>query len=93
MCAASTCYVADMKTHFSLILCLLLALSAASCVTEDVERNTRAGNFDALWRTLDERYCFFVEKGKRKNRQNPKRVVVILLILTEHVYISGRGVV
>lgn len=34
--------------------------------------------------------CFFVEKGKRKNRQNPKRVVVILLILTEHVYISGR---
>lgn len=64
MCAASTCYVADMKTHFSLILCLLLALSAASCVTEDVERNTRAGNFDALWRTLDERYCFFVEKGE-----------------------------
>ena len=34
--------------------------------------------------------CFFVEKGKRKNRQNPKRVVVILLILTERVYISGR---
>ena len=33
---------------------------------------------------------FFVEKGKRKNRQNPKRVVVILLILTERVYISGR---
>jgi hypothetical protein len=37
--------------------------------------------------------CFFVEKGKRKNRQNPKRVVVILLILPEHVYISGRVVV
>jgi hypothetical protein len=37
--------------------------------------------------------CFFVEKGKRKNRQNPKRVVVILLILTENVYISGRVVV
>ena len=31
-----------------------------------------------------------MEKGKRKNRQNPKRVVVILLILPEHVYISGR---
>ena len=29
-----------------------------------MERNTRAGNFDALWRTLDERYCFFVEKGE-----------------------------
>jgi hypothetical protein len=37
--------------------------------------------------------CFFVGKGKRKNRQNPKRVVVILLILTENVYISGRVVV
>jgi hypothetical protein len=37
--------------------------------------------------------CFFVEKGKRKNRQNPKRVVVILLILTENVYISDRMVV
>jgi hypothetical protein len=37
--------------------------------------------------------CFFMEKGKRKNRQNPKRVVVILLILPEHVYISGRVVV
>jgi len=36
---------------------------------------------------------FFVEKGKRKNRQNPKRVVVILLILTERVYSSGRVVV
>ena len=36
---------------------------------------------------------FFVEKGKRKNRQNPKRAVVILLILTERVYISGRVVV
>jgi hypothetical protein len=38
--------------------------------------------------------CFFSwKKGKRKNRQNPKRVVVILLILTERVYISGRVVV
>jgi hypothetical protein len=36
---------------------------------------------------------FFVEKGKDKNRQNPKRVVVILLILTERVYSSGRVVV
>ena len=35
--------------------------------------------------------CFFSwKRGKRKNRQNPKRVVVILLILTERVYISGR---
>ena len=34
--------------------------------------------------------CFFVEKGKRKNRQNLKKAVVILLIFPERVYISGR---
>jgi len=37
--------------------------------------------------------CFFVKKGEHKNRQNPKRVVVILLILPERVYSSGRVVV
>ena len=41
--------------HGLAFLCALLA----SCVTQDVEDDTRRGNFEALWRTLDEHYCFF----------------------------------
>lgn len=48
-------------------LALALALAAAllclcSCVREEVEADTPSGNFEALWRTLDERYCFFTYK-------------------------------
>ncbi|MDY4058806.1 MAG: S41 family peptidase, partial [Alloprevotella sp.] len=55
-------------THFlrSLIVrvvCAAILLPSAfvmtSCVTEEVAPNTVRGNFDALWQTLDERYCFF----------------------------------
>lgn len=42
------------KTH-----CLLLILLLSSCVTQEVEDNTREGNFNALWTTLDHHYCFF----------------------------------
>ena len=34
-------------------------MSTASCVTQEVEDDTRQGNFEALWRTLDAHYCFF----------------------------------
>ncbi len=48
-------------------LALALAFAAAllclcSCVREEVEADTPSGNFEALWRTLDERYCFFTYK-------------------------------
>lgn len=46
-------------TVFFLLSCALCALSFSSCVTQDVEDDTRRGNFEALWRTLDEHYCFF----------------------------------
>lgn len=38
--------------------------SLTACVTEDVSDNTQQGNFDALWKTLDEHYCFFSYKEK-----------------------------
>lgn len=41
---------------------LFLSLLTVSCITEDVPDNTRRGNFEALWQTLDSRYCFFAEK-------------------------------
>ncbi len=42
---------------YVLILITLLALT--SCVTEDEQPNTRQGNFEALWKIIDEHYCFF----------------------------------
>ena len=42
----------------TLKLCLTLLLTV-SCVTQEVEENSQTGNFEALWRTLDEHYCFF----------------------------------
>lgn len=46
------------------LLLAAAALLAGACVTEDVPADTRRGNFEALWRTLDERYCFFAEKAE-----------------------------
>ena len=44
------------------LLCLmfgtLLSLSTVSCVDEDELPNTPQGNFEALWRIIDEHYCF-----------------------------------
>ena len=41
---------------------LLSALLLTSCITEDVPDNTPRGNFELLWQTLDEHYCFFSYK-------------------------------
>lgn len=54
-----------MKRFFRLLLLPLTAVLAASCVTEDVPDNTPSGNFDALWQTLDRRYCFFALKREQ----------------------------
>lgn len=34
----------------------------SSCVNEEEYANTTNGNFEALWRIMDEHYCFFAEK-------------------------------
>lgn len=49
-------------TYKFLLLLIPLTLFIG-CVTEDVPANTRQGNFDALWQTLDAHYCFFPEKA------------------------------
>lgn len=33
-----------------------------ACITEEFPTNTRQGNFEAMWQTLDEHYCFFDHK-------------------------------
>lgn len=46
-----------------LFIPILLALVASACATREDFPNSGVGNFDALWKTLDEHYCFFEEKG------------------------------
>ena len=54
------------STFIKVLPCILLmAIAFSSCITEDVEDNTRMGNFNALWSTLDHHYCFF--DYKREN--------------------------
>lgn len=44
------------------LFCVFAALALAGCVGEDEYADTANGNFESLWRTMDERYCFFEEK-------------------------------
>ena len=41
------------------LLSLMALLSLASCVDEEELPNTPQGNFEALWKIIDEHYCFF----------------------------------
>ena len=36
-----------------------LMLTAVSCVDEEQFSDTPEGNFEALWKIIDEHYCFF----------------------------------
>lgn len=52
-----------MKTKSLLTLIALLVMTLTSCVTEDEFADNPRGNFEALWKIMDEHYCFFDEKG------------------------------
>ena len=50
--------------HWFYVILMLLILS--SCVGEDYpSENTPTNNFEALWRIMDEHYCFFDYKQQR----------------------------
>ena len=54
----------EMK-HLSILSLLILQLfTFTSCVEEEEYANTPTGNFEALWRIMDEHYCFFDLKQK-----------------------------
>lgn len=52
-----------MKTRLAFIMALIVAL-CASCIKGEEYDNTRKGNFEALWKLMDEHYCFFDYKKK-----------------------------
>lgn len=51
-----------MKKIFS-ILAILIALFLGSCIPETPVVRDYKTNFEALWKIIDERYCFLDEKG------------------------------
>lgn len=54
---------------FTLYLSLftLAALLQTACIDEDHYDNSKRGNFEALWKLMDEHYCFFSYKQQELN--------------------------
>lgn len=48
-----------MRRFFFPVILLLFSVAVGSCVDEDTFDNTPQGNFEALWKIMDEHYCFF----------------------------------
>ena len=46
-----------------ILMLLAAAFVLTGCVDEDEYSNTPRDNFEALWRIIDERYCFFDYKA------------------------------
>ena len=46
------------KSILYIIMCIPF-LCLSSCIDEDEYDNSPQGNFEALWKILDEHYCFF----------------------------------
>lgn len=53
-----------MKKFIYVIIPLLMGLVQTSCVDEDEFSDNPKGNFEALWKIMDEHYCFFGYKGE-----------------------------
>lgn len=49
--------------HFTLIIAGFLVIAFTSCIKEEEFENTPEGNFEMLWKIIDEKYCFFQDKN------------------------------
>ena len=49
---------------FATLWMTIVILFLPSCITEDVPDNTTQGNFEALWKIIDTKYCFLDYKNK-----------------------------
>lgn len=49
--------------RYKFVIILLCSILLASCFEEDKYVNTKKGNFEALWKIMDEHYCFFNYKN------------------------------
>ena len=53
-----------MKPLLPFFLAFFMSLAFSSCVDEEEFDDTPTGNFEALWKIIDERYCFFDYKSQ-----------------------------
>ena len=60
-----TIYSIAMKLTVKIIFLSIMSLIMTSCVKEEVIPDTPQGNFEALWRIIDEHYCFFNYKHEQ----------------------------
>jgi hypothetical protein len=59
---------------FQLYIALCFVFFLTACFEEENFDNTKRGNFEALWRIMDERYCFFEYKDVDWNEVHAKYV-------------------
>ena len=50
--------------YICVMLCTLLSVSSCVVIEGDTSDDTQKGNFEALWKIMDEHYCFFSYKEK-----------------------------
>lgn len=48
-----------MTKFFNILIPLIAAVITASCIDEEQYSDSPKGNFEALWKIMDEHYCFF----------------------------------
>ena len=53
-----------MRKIISCVLVLMTTLFISSCVEEEQYSDNPRGNFEALWKLIDEHYCFFEYKNQ-----------------------------
>ncbi len=58
-----TANAANLWRRLTVWMLAAVALTCVGCVDEDEFDNNPRGNFEALWKIMDEHYCFFDEKG------------------------------
>jgi len=51
-----------MRKYIALFFSLSMLFTLSSCIDEEEFDNTPMGNFEALWKIIDEHYCFFSYK-------------------------------
>lgn len=63
---------------YKLITLVLISLIMTSCFKEDdVSNDSKKGNFEALWKIMDEKYCFFAYKDVDWNEVHDRYAVRI----------------
>lgn len=66
-----------------LLVVFALSIVFSSCITNETPDNNPRGNLEALWKIMDEHYCFFSQKGIDWNAVHAKYSVQINNSLSE----------